>query len=199
MYLSVYHNYKILIETILNEIIPRTKMAIKSGNKIFGAAILNKKKLNLICVGTNNETKNPLLHGEISALNNFFKIPIKKRPKIKDCIFLSTHEPCSLCLSAITWSGFDNFYYFFPYLYTKNKFHIPHDLKILKNVFNINNGKYNKKNNYWKSYSIIDQINLIKEPKKSKLIIDVKKIIYIYENLSKIYQKNKSGNKIPLN
>ena len=35
--------------------------------------------------------------------------------------FLSSHEPCSLCLSAITFSGFDNFYYLFPYESTSMK------------------------------------------------------------------------------
>ena len=142
--------YYYLIKIILKEIIPETKIAISKGNKIFGAAILNKKDLSTICIGTNNEMKNPLLHGEISVLNNFYEIPFNKRPKSKDCIFLSTHEPCSLCLSAITWSGFDNFYYFFPYSDTKIKFNIPHDLKILKEVFGITEGHYNKNNTYWK-------------------------------------------------
>jgi len=34
--------------------------------------------------------------------------------------------------SAITWTGFDNFYYLFSYTDTKDAFNIPHDLKILK-------------------------------------------------------------------
>ena len=191
--------YKILIKTIIEDIIPITDTFISKGNKIFGAAILNKYDNSLVCVGTNNEIKNPLWHGEISALNNFYEIPINKRPETKDCIFLSTHEPCSLCLSAITWTGFDNIYYFFPYLDTKNKFDIPHDLKILKDVFNIENGDYNRDNNYWKSYSIINNINLLKEPERSHLKEKVSKIIKIYQNFSDIYQKNKSKNIIPLN
>ena len=191
--------YNKIIDIIISNIIPKTKIAISKGNKIFGAAILNKKNYSLICVGINNETENPLWHGEISVIKEFFKIPINKRPETKDCIFLSTHEPCSLCLSAITWSGFDNFYYFFPYTDTKKKFNIPHDLKILKDVFNIKNGKYNKKNNYWNSYSIIENINLIKEPQRKQLKLKVKKIFKIYKNFSKLYQKTKSNNNIPLN
>ena len=103
------NKYNILINTIIEHIIPQTKIAISKGNKIFGAAILKKSDYSLVCVGTNNEIENPLWHGEISALKNFYEIPINERARTKDCIFVSTHEPCSLCLSAITWTGFNNF------------------------------------------------------------------------------------------
>ena len=191
--------YYYLINIILNEIIPETKIAISNGNKIFGAAILKKKDFTTICIGTNKEINNPLWHGEISVLNDFYNIPSEKRPISKDCIFLSTHEPCSLCLSAITWSGFDNFYYFFPYLDTKNIFNIPHDLKILKEVFRISQGNYIKENTYWKSYSIIDQVNLLPDSERINLLKNIKKILKIYDKFSKLYQKNKSNNEIPLN
>ena len=49
--------YNILILKILNEIIPATKISISKGNKIFGAAILNKNDLSTVIVGTNNSTR----------------------------------------------------------------------------------------------------------------------------------------------
>ena len=55
--------YNILILKILNEIIPATKISISKGNKIFGAAILNKNDLSTVIIGTNNEIINPLYHG----------------------------------------------------------------------------------------------------------------------------------------
>ncbi len=193
------NKYNIFINTIIDDIIPQSKIAISKGNKIFGAAILKKSDYSLITVGTNNEIENPLWHGEISALKNYYQIPPNKRASTKDCIFISTHEPCSLCLSAITWTGFDNFYYFFPYALTNNKFNIPHDLNILKEVFKINQGNYNNKNRYWQSYSIIDKINLMKDPEYTQLNEKVKKINGIYSDLSDLYQKFKSNNNIPLN
>jgi len=180
--------YNILISKILNEIIPASKISISKGNKIFGAAILNKNNLSTVIIGTNNEIINPLYHGEISTINEYFNSNLNNEIKPSDCIFLSTHEPCSLCLSAITWSGFDNFYYFFPYSETKDKFNIPHDLNILKEVFNINEGKYNVSNSYWKSYSILKEIDKIRGKNKLKILKKVDFITKNYDEFSQIYQ-----------
>ena len=186
--------YEILLSTILNEIIPMTRKSISKGNKIFGAAILNKRDFTTIVVGTNNEITNPLMHGEISAINKFYIKNFNRNLNPKDYIFLSTHEPCSLCLSAITWAGFDNFYFFFPYKDTKKTFNIPHDLKILNEIFYVKKGNYNKKNHYWKSYSILDGIK-----NESKFNLKIEKIYLEYKKLSEKYQKLKKHNNIFLN
>tara|TARA_Y100001970_G_C13867896_1_gene667482 strand:+ start:79 stop:660 length:582 start_codon:yes stop_codon:yes gene_type:complete len=190
-------NYSSVLDIIINLLIPLTEKSIKKGNKIFGAVIINKKNYSIEAIGTNNEIDNPLFHGEISAINDFFCK--KNTSEIKDCIFLSSHEPCSLCLSAITWSGFDNFLYFFPYEDTKSKFNIPHDLNILREVFNIDNGKYNESNNYWKSYSILSEIKKLPILEQKKLDKKIKLIFNKYNNFSKIYQSSKKINKIHLN
>ena len=189
-------NYSKLLNVILNEIIPETYLNVKKGNKLFGAAIIKKTDLSTICIGVNNEIVNPLFHGEISTINNFFTLNFKINPK--ECIFLTTHEPCSLCLSAITWAGFNNFYYFFPYEDTKNKFSIPHDLRILEQVFKISEGQYNYNNEYWHSYSILKEIS--KSLNYKDILTDkIQKIFIEYDKLSLIYQKSKNENNIPLN
>ena len=190
-------NYNLILDKILFDLLPLTKIEIHKGNKIFGAIILNKEDYSTISVGTNNEIVNPLYHGEISSINNFFSNKVNINPR--DFLFITSHEPCSLCLSAITWSGFDNFIFLFPYEDTQDSFNIPHDLKILEEVFNIKKGKYNRNNQYWKSYSIVKEISKLPIETRDLLNKKIEKIKEKYMNLSILYQKNKSKDKIPLN
>ena len=187
------------LDVFKNDILPLTLKGVNSGNKIFGAAIIKKDDYSLVIAGTNDETKNPLWHGEINTLKKFYELDHKMRPKEKNCIFLSSHEPCSLCLSAITFSGFDNFYYLFPYESTSDEFNIPHDLNILKEVFKINDGEYNKENSYWKSQNINLLIENLPTSKKENILNQLVKIKKKYQILSNQYQENKDGNSIPLN
>jgi len=193
---------EILLDNFLdvfnNDILPLTSKGVDSGNKIFGAAIIKKDDYSLVVAGSNNETENPLWHGETHTLKKFYEINKETRPDEKNCIFLSSHEPCSLCLSAITFSGFDNFYYLFPYESTSEEFSIPHDLNILKEVFNINDGNYIKNNSYWKSYSINSLINKLEDSKKKKFKDSFNKIKKNYIDLSNKYQTSKENNSIPL-
>ena len=186
------------VRAFKDEILPLTFEGVNLGNKIFGAAIINKNDYSLVVAGTNNETKNPLWHGEVHTLKKFYELDKKKRPDEKNCIFLSSHEPCSLCLSAITFAGFDNFYYLFPYESTSEEFKIPHDLNILKEVFNVTDGKYIKENSYWKSYAINNLIEQIKTNNKKKLMDAFDQIKKIYVDLSNKYQSSKGESSIPL-
>ena len=187
-----------LLNIFLSEVLPLTEKGVAKGNKIFGAAIIKKDDLSLVIAETNNEIENPLWHGEMHAIKKFYELNSEKRPNEKDCMFLSSHEPCSMCLSAITFSGFDNFYYLFPYSVTNNEFNIPHDLNIMKEVFKITDGKYNKENLYWKSQSINMLINNLPDSKKEKILKQTNEIKKKYQTLSNEYQKNKSKNSIPL-
>lgn len=188
-----------LLDAIDNDIVPMTERGVAAGNKIFGAAILKKSDRSLVLAETNNETENPLWHGEMHALKRFYEMSRESRPDTRDCIFLATHEPCSLCLSAITWTGFDNFYYLFSHMDSRDSFDIPHDLQILKEVFRLEPGEYNRKNAYWTSYSIPALVEALPdEEERERLKTRIAATTRRYDALSKAYQSGKAANDIPL-
>jgi len=184
-----------LLQTIEADILPLTKKGVSAGNKIFGAALLRKDTLETYLAETNNEIENPLWHGEMHALKRYYEISAEKRLPASELLFLSTHEPCSLCLSAITWCGFDNFYYFFSYQDSRDEFAIPHDLKILKEVFG--QESYRAQNEFWSSHSVYDLI--ANSDKAGVLQTRATEIKKQYAALSSQYQESKADNDIPMN
>ena len=182
------------LDVIEQDVVPLTRAGVAHGDKVFGAAILRKSDLSLVVAGTNRETENPLFHGEVATLNAFYELPAEGRPPTADCLFLSTHEPCSLCLSAITWAGFDNFYYLFGYEDTRDTFNIPHDLKILREVFGIENGAYARENAFWRSRSVDE----LAGGEDAGIANRLDRLRTTYDQLSALYQASKGRSGIPL-
>jgi tRNA(Arg) A34 adenosine deaminase TadA len=197
-----------LLDVIEHDIAPKTREGVKRGNKLFGAAILRKSDLSVVIAETNNETENPLWHGEMHAIKRFYELPADQRPDPKDCIFVTTHEPCSLCLSGITWSGFDNFYYLFSYEDSRDSFAIPYDIAILKAVYQVPDPDrswvpdtrplYNRKNQYFESHGIVALIAGLDRTHKEDLLARVDDLTGLYADLSAIYQADKGQRGIPL-
>lgn len=188
-----------LLNVIEHDILPLTEKGVAGGNKVFGGALLRKSDLTLVMAETNNETENPLWHGEVHLLKCFYEHPVSKTEKTKDMIFLSTHEPCTMCMSAIAWAGFDNFFYFFSHQDSRDSFAIPHDLKMLKEVFGLEPGGYNHDNAFWRGRGIFDVIASLPDDQAQPLLDQARRIRDRYADLSQAYQASKDDNAIPLN
>ena len=186
------------LEVIEADIVPLTRAGVAAGNKVFGAAILRKDDLSLVLAGTNAEAENPLFHGEIATLNAFYRLAPSARPATAECLFLSTHEPCPLCLSAIAWAGFDNFTYLFSYEATRDAFAIPHDLRMLEEVFGVKDGRYRPANAYWTSGSIADLMAAAPPGERPALQARMDALAGAYADLSATYQERKGDTGIPL-
>ena len=64
-----------LLDVIEGDILPLTERGVAAGNKVFGAALLSKTDLSVVIAGTNDETANPLWHGEVNTLRQFYESP----------------------------------------------------------------------------------------------------------------------------
>ena len=192
-----------VLDVIEKDIVPKTLEGVKSGCKLFGAAILRKSDMSIVVTATNTETENPLLHGEMTAINEFYALPKDQRPAAKDTYFIATHEPCSLCLSGITWGGFDNFCSLFSYEDSRDDYKTPYDIDILEQVFRVADpGKaidperplYNKENKYFTSFSLQSRIAELGD---EQLVARVQHLRKVYAELSDIYQKGKGDLLLP--
>lgn len=189
---------EVMLDVLAQRVVPLTRIGVANGSKVFGAAIIDRTSYEVVIVGTNAETENPLFHGEISALNAYWATPIDERPPPEACLFVSSHEPCSLCLSAITWSGFDNFSYLFTYQDSRDAFAIPHDLKILDEVFGVADGGYRRSNAFWTAYSLTELIEELPDAEAASLRSRVDDLRSAYAELSAAYQGQKDDSAIPL-
>src|ERR1700761_6968234 len=193
-----------LLSVTESSIVPLTRAQVSSGSKLFGAAILSRSTLQPITIESNNDRLSPLLHGEINCIQTFFASPKEGRPQTKDCVFFATHEPCSLCLSGITWSGFNEFYYLFTYEDSRDLFGIPYDIDILQSVYQVPSPAdtpeilatkplYNRTNKFFKARSVADVVATIEdETARNKWTAEITRVKAIYNELSDTYQKGKA-------
>jgi tRNA(Arg) A34 adenosine deaminase TadA len=198
-----------LLKTVEESIVPLTAKGVSSGSKLFGAAIMSKSSGVPFTVATNNERVSPLLHGEINCIQQFCTVDYPDpatRPNPKaDCVFFATHEPCSLCLSGITWAGFAEFYYLFTYEDSRDLFSIPYDIEILEEVFRVpaegesaeglkSRALYNRRNKFFTARSLADVVADVEDAvEREQLAGEVERVKGLYNGLSATYQEGKKS------
>jgi tRNA(Arg) A34 adenosine deaminase TadA len=188
-----------LLDVVEREIVPLTRAGVREGNKIFGGAVLRKSDLATVVAVTNRETANPLNHGEIATINAFYEIPLGDRPPASETIFVSTHEPCPLCLGGLTWGGWDNFFYLFSYADTADAFSIPHDIRLNEEIWRVKDGEYEHKNHYWCAWHIRALFKRCDPDARADFERRAAELAETYAGLSAVYQATKgAGVEIPL-
>lgn len=185
-----------LLRCIRSEILPATRAGVAAGNKVFGAAVLRRAAaggpLATVVAETNAETANPLFHGEVCAINAWASAGAARRPPAADCVFLATHEPCCLCISAVVWAGFRECYFLFPYETTAAQ-GIPHDIDIMRDLWRVE--RYNPESKFCRTRAIADLVDKVEdEAIKHDLRRMMREIEAEYGRLSDKYHSEKEGN-----
>ena len=174
-----------VLSTIEEEILPQTKTQLAKGNKMFGAAVLDAFSGDTVVAATNLETACPIHHGEIVAIEAWSQL--KKRPRASECLFVATHEPCCLCVSAIVWSGFERCVFLFPYETTKRQ-GIPHDLDIMYELWRVE--RYQRRNRYLATSGVSTLIAALPpSSERADLEARVSKLAAAYDALADSYKK----------
>jgi tRNA(Arg) A34 adenosine deaminase TadA len=89
------------------------RLAIEAARSVprrpFGTVIVRPAGGECVAVGANRCNENPILHGEIDAINRC----AAAHPGIdwSELALYTTAEPCAMCLSAIAWAGIPIAYY----------------------------------------------------------------------------------------
>lgn len=186
---------KSMLDCIEHEIMPITEKGVAAGNKVFGAGIL-RPDFTTLYVDTNTETTCPIFHGEVATIYNWSQQtpPEDRGPVAQSSIFLSTHEPCCMCVSSILWAGFNKVYYFFPYSITADQ-GIPHDINTMHELWGVNT--YRKQNKYLSSACIMDLVDGVSDddPLKAQLLEQQQRLLQKYDVLANKYHTEKVHNK----
>jgi len=178
-----------LLHVIEHEILPKTRAEVAEGNKVFGAAILNAS-FDTVIAETNHETACPIFHGEIYTIDRWAALCDKPPPQ--ESVFLATHEPCCLCISAIVWTGFRRCFYLYPYETTKQQ-GIPHDLNIMYELWRVE--RYQERNALCSTAGLLPLIDALPPgDDKAELEATVARITKQYDLLSCKYHSEKAAN-----
>jgi hypothetical protein len=117
---------------------------------------------------------------------------LEAKPPASSSIFLSTHEPCCMCISAIVWSGFRKCYYLYPYETTRDQ-GIPHDLNIMYELWRVE--RYAPRNGFCATAGLLELIAALPPgDDKAEFQATVARITASYDGLANKYHSEKAAN-----
>src|SRR4051794_25583262 len=92
------------ISSAAHEAAMRLAIAAAKANPFypFGAVIIGAADRAVLARGVNNGKTNPILHGEIVAINDY--VARHGNRGWADGILYTTGEPCPMCMSALAWA-----------------------------------------------------------------------------------------------
>ena len=79
------------------------ELAANSPALPFAAVVVDRRSGAVVAEGWNRAEGNPVLHGEIDALNAL--AALRPRPDGRDLVLYTTAEPCPMCMGAVLWAG----------------------------------------------------------------------------------------------
>lgn len=79
------------------------ELSVHSPALPFAAVVVDRRTGAVVAEGWNRAEENPLLHGEVVALNAV--AALRPRPDGRDLVLFATAEPCPMCMGAILWAG----------------------------------------------------------------------------------------------
>ena len=95
----------------MEEALKQAKLAFDEDEVPVGAIIIDRLSQKIITKSHNivEQTKNPLLHAEIVAINQSCQILSSKN--LSDCDMYVTLEPCAMCAGAISFARIGRLFY----------------------------------------------------------------------------------------
>lgn len=110
-----------------------------------------------------------------------------------------------MCLSGITWAGFNQFFYLFTYEDSRDLFAIPYDIDILQEVFRVRvpvdtpetlagRELYNRKNKFFEGKSLQElTMEIEDENERKRCQEEIDRVKLLYNQLSETYQEGKKN------
>ncbi len=77
------------------------KIASESPRAPFGAILVDRDSNRLVAAGRNRSDQNPILHGEMEAIDQFARSGMTGWDNLR---LYTTAEPCCMCMGAILWA-----------------------------------------------------------------------------------------------